>query len=187
MHVVKIPDELLEWGKSPICTRFARPWATEIEKLCASPIAEERKYRELMSMLEALCVEAIRANRRDLLDGIDLLSAEYIGIKYKFEFFGKMIGIGHGERYSWSELRGVLATADPESALLAVDRAKALLEQAFPRARLEVHDAQEVQAVCSACQTTTARVMLDTAQSSLCGPCWVTLTDAKPLTFKRKR
>lgn len=187
MHIVKIPDELLKWGKSPVSTRFARPWATELERLSARQISDEREFRELMSNFEALCVEAVRANRPELLDGVDLLSAEYIGLKYKFEFLGKQIGVGHGERYSWSELRGILETDDPESALMAVDRAKTLLEQAFPHARLQVHDAREVQVSCSACQTTTSRVMLDTAQSSLCGPCWVTLTDAKPLTFKRKR
>jgi len=186
----KIPDDLLAWGKSPeVAVRLPRPWADQIEELIAKGELNPRDTRVLMARLEALCAEAVRAGRGDLLNGLDTRTAELLGISYSFEAGdGRKVEIGRGKRYSWGEMRAVLATDDPKSAMRAVDRAKDLLADAFPNVRVsDVSDkAEEDPEPCASCGTTIAQVMMSTAHDTHhCGHCWSLMTDSTPMNFKR--
>jgi hypothetical protein len=187
-YPVIVPDDLLAWGKIPeVAVHFARPWAHDVEKLVAKGELNHRETKMLMARLEALCVEAVRAGRGDLLSGLDTRTAELLGISYTIVDGDRKIEIGRGKRYAWSEMRAVLATDHPKSALAAVDRVKDLLAEAFPGARIsEVSDreAQPPQA-CGSCGTTTGQVMMTTTYGTHhCGPCWSLMTDVTPVNTK---
>jgi len=184
-----IPDELIAWGKTPeIAVHFPRPWAHEVEALIAKGELNPHDTRVLMARLEALCAAAVRAGRADLLGGIDTRTAEYLGITYTILDGDRKIEIGRGKRYTWGEMRAVLATEDPKSAICAVDRAKDLLADIFPGSRVtDVSDTREGGLPCASCGTTTSRVMMTTVYDTHhCGPCWSRLTDTTPVNYKTK-
>ena len=186
-----IPDDLLAWGKTPaVAVHFPRPWASDIEALCAKGELNVRDTKALMARLEALCAEAVRAGRGDLLSGLDTRTAEYLGISYTITLDGgRKAEIGRGKRYTWSEMRSVLATDDPKDAMRALDRAKDLLGDVFPGARVaQVSDMADVEPVpCGSCGTTTSQVMIATVHDTHhCGHCWSLMTDSTPVNFKRK-
>lgn len=187
-YPVIVPDDLLAWGKTPeVAVHFARPWAHDVERLVAKGELDRRDTKVLMARLEALCVEAVRSGRGDLLSGLDTRTAETLGISYTISIGDRKVEIGRGKRYTWSEMRAVLATEDPKSALAAVDLAKDLLAEAFPGARVSEVSDSEVQPPqpCASCGTTAGRVMMATTYGTqLCGPCWSLLTT--PVNIKRK-
>lgn len=189
-YPVIIPDDLLAWGKTPeVAVRFARPWAHEVEKLVAKGELDRRETKTLMARLEALCVEAVRAGRGDLLSGLDTRTAEILGISYTITIDDRKVEIGRGKRYTWSEMRAVLATDDPKGALAAVDCVKDLLAEAFPGARVgEVSDSEaRPPQACASCGTTSSQVMMSTVHDTHhCGHCWSLLTDATPVNIKHK-
>lgn len=188
---VIVPDDLLAWGKSPeVAVHFPRPWASQIEELAAKGELNRRDTKALMARLEALCAEAVRAGRGDLLGGLDTRTAERLGLSYSIPTEdGRVVEIGRGKRYTWGEMRAVLATDDPKDAMRAVDRAKDLLAEVFPNARVgEVSDnTVEEPIACASCGTTTSQVMMTTVHDTHhCGHCWSLLTDQSPVTYKRK-
>lgn len=189
-YPVIVPDDLLAWGKTPeVAVRFVRPWAHDVEKLVAMGELDRRDTKLLMARLEALCVEAVRAGRGDLLAGLDTRTAERLGISYTISDGDRKIEIGRGKRYTWSEMRAVLATDDPKGALAAVERAKDLLAEAFPGARIsEVSDSEaQPPQPCASCGTTTGQVMITTTHGTHhCGRCWSHLTDMTPVNIKHK-
>lgn len=189
-YPVVIPDALLAWGKLPeVAVHFPRPWASDIEELAAKEQLSRRETRALMARLEALCAEAVRAGRGDLIAGLDTRTAERLNVSYSFEGSdGRQVEIGRGKRYTWAEMRAVLETSDPKDALRAVDRAKDLLEDVFPGARIsEVSDNQVEPISCASCGTTTCRVMMTSVHDTHhCGACWISLTDSTPVNYKRK-
>lgn len=189
---VIIPADLLAWGKLPeVAVRFARPWANEIEALIAKSALDRRETRSLMARLEALIAEACRAGRGDLISGLDTRTAERLNVCVSFETNdGRKIEIGRDKRYAWSELRAILATDDPKSALRALDEVKDLLADAFPGARVtEVSDSSKLEPVpCSSCGSTTSQVMMTTVHDTHhCGACWNDLTDTSPVNFTIKK
>lgn len=189
-YPVIVPDGLLAWGKTPeVAVRFARPWASDVEKLIAKGELDRRETKMLMARLEALCAEAVRAGRGDLLGGLDTRTAEYLGISYTIGDGDQKIEIGRGKRYTWGEMRAVLANDDPRGALAAVERAKELMAEVFPGARIGAvsdSDACPAQA-CGSCGTTTSQVMMSTVHDThYCGPCWSLLTDETPVNTKSK-
>jgi hypothetical protein len=188
-YPVIVPDDLLAWGKSPeVAVHFARLWGHEVERLIAKAELDRRETKMLMARLEALCAEAVRAGRGDLLSGLDTRTAEWLGLSYEIDLGDRKVEIGKGKRYTWNEMRAVLATDDPKSALQAVDRVKDLLADAFPEARVgEVSDSSQAQDACASCGTTTSQVMMTTVHgTSHCGHCWSLLTDETPVNYKSK-
>lgn len=185
-----IPAALLAWGKTPeVAIHFPRPWASQVEDLIAKGELSRLDTKKLMARLEALCAEAVRAGRADLLDGLDTRTAEYLGISYSITLDGdRKVEIGRGKRYSWGEMRAVLATDDPKDAIRAVDRVKDLLADVFPGVRVsDVSDnADREPTPCASCGTTTSQVMMTLASENIyCGPCWSRLTDMTVMNFKR--
>jgi hypothetical protein len=178
-----IPDDLLDWGKMPEnAIRFARPWATEISDILArkSGTLGPRDCAIVLARLEALCAEAVRYGRADLLGGLDTMTAEQLGLVCAFGFRGRRIGIGRGQRYTWGEMRSILANEDTDAALAAVEQAKDLLEGVFPAARVSAVSDTHVVEKCSSCGTDESQVMMRTEHgSALCGPCWQELTEER--------
>lgn len=189
-YPVIVPDALLAWGKTPeIAVHLPRPWASDVEALVAKSQLDRRETRALMARLEALCAEAVRAGRGDLLGGLDTRTAEYLGIAYTITDGDRKIEIGRGKRYTWGEMRAILATDDPKDALRAVERAKDLIAEAFPDGRVDhVSDnAEQEPLACASCGTTTGQVMMTTAHDTHhCGRCWSLLTDMTPVNHKHK-
>jgi len=188
---VIVPDALLAWGKSPeVAVHFHRPWAHEVEELIAKGELNQRDTKKLMARLEALCAEAVRAGRGELLSGFDTRTAEHLGFSYTLTIDGsRKVEIGRGKRYTWDEMRAILATDDPKEALRAVDRAKDLIGDVFPGARVsDVSDTDHPTAPrCSSCGTGTSRVMMTTVHGTHhCGHCWSLLTDRNPVNLKHK-
>ncbi len=187
---VIIPDDLVAWGKLPeVAIHFPRPWADHVEALAVKSPLNHRDTKVLMARLEALCAEAVRAGRADLLGGLDTRTAELLGISYSISTDdGRTVEIGRGKRYTWGEMRSVLATDDPKDAMRAVDRVKDLLAEVFPGARVgEVSDSADDPTACGSCGTTDAQVMIATVHDThYCGRCWSLLTDETPVNFKRK-
>ena len=186
-----IPDALLAWGKTPeVAIHFPRPWANQIEELIAKGELNVRDTKALMARLEALCAEAVRAGRGDLLSGLDTRTAEYLGISYTITLDGnRKVEIGRGKRYTWGEMRAVLATDDPKDAMRAVDRVKDLLADVFPDVRVsDVSDIADREPVpCASCGTTISQVMMATVHDTHhCGHCWSLMTDQAPVNLKRK-
>jgi len=186
-----IPDDLLAWGKLPeVAVHFPRPWANQIEELIAKGELGHRDTKMLMARLEALCAEAVRAGRADLLGGLDTRTAEYLGISYSITLDGnRKVEIGRGKRYTWGEMRAVLATDDPKDAMRALDRVKDLLADVFPAARIsDVSDTADREPTpCASCGTTIGQVMMTTVHDTHhCGRCWSLMTNQAPVNFKHK-
>lgn len=193
---ITISDELLAWGRDPeVATHFAKPWAHEIEALCKaaqqqSRALTERETDRLINMLEALIAEAIRRGRGDLAIGVDMFTAEWLGLRYSFQLDdGRRIEIGEGGKYTWSEMRQVMATDDPKAAIVFLDSVKDLLADSFPGARLtDLHrnrhpDAEApgdvIPEVCGSCGQEGSRVMLITdTGTSYHMRCWLRLMRA---------
>ena len=196
-HTLTVPDELLAWGKDiQRAHSFARPWAHELERLIAH--GQENPLDDVASEMfinryEALCHEAIRQGRHDLLGGVDLLSAEWMGLKYTFATStGQTVSFGRGERYTYAELRTVLSCpAVCERATDAfgfLEGVKDLLSDSFPRARVSAMlDTDEPSSRCVDCGTTEAAVYMTQDTGSVhCGACWKTLTEDWPeISFGR--
>jgi hypothetical protein len=191
IHTLTVPDELLAWGKDiQRAHSFARPWAHELERLIAhgqeTPL-DDVASEMFINRYEALCHEAVRHGRHDLLAGVDLFSAEWMGLKYTFETStGRTVSFGRGGRYAYGELRAVLkcpsARERGEEAFEFLEEVKDLLSDSFPKARIGAMMAtDEASSRCADCGTTEAFVYLTQDTGSVhCGACWKQLTEDWP-------
>lgn len=189
-HTLRIPDELLAWGKQDdVAVRFASPWAHDIESLllrAAGRTLPPRMTEVLMSKVEALCAEAIRAGRGDLLRGIDLLTAEWLGLSYRFDTAEGPVEFGRHGAWSYRELRVILASENPREALEAAQRCKSLVAEVFPMARVSAIIGGDDAAPCAGCGTTDAIAMISLSTGSqYCGPCHRDLTRRLPRPEKK--
>lgn len=180
-HEMVIPDELLAWGRQPsVAVHHAVPWAREIEHLLNHPeaVREEGLSLEastkLVSLLEGLTAEAVAAKRADLLVGFDIVTAELLRLVFVVtRANGTKVEVGRSSEWSYDEMRHVLATSDPPSALRAAAKVKAALAEVFPDARIgEIFDA-DAKPQCATCDTSDASVMLGIhGRFDLCYRCW---------------
>lgn len=180
-HEMVIPDELLAWGKQPsVAVHHALPWAREIEQLLRRPEASSddglnlETTTRLVSLLEGLTAEAVTAKRADLLTGFDIVTAELLRLVFVVtRSNGIKTEVGRAAEWSYDEMRHVLATSDPSSALVAAARAKAVLADVFPGARIGPILDAEAKLVCATCDTSDVSVMLGVhGQFDLCYRCW---------------
>lgn len=177
-HVLQIPDELLAWGKlSENAVHFSSMWSHDIEAILSRAgdrALRPRETESLFAKLEALCAEAIRAQRGDLLRGLDLLSAELLGLRYRFSTDEGEVEFGRSGQWTYRELRVLLASTDPKRALAAAQQAKALVLDVFPAARIgAIIEAEGVSQACAGCGDAhvVAMVTLSTG-SRYCLPCY---------------
>lgn len=195
IHELTIPDELLMWGRQPEnARRWVKPYAHEIDQLVKRSQRRPLEHHEtetLLARLEALCVEAITADRDDLILGIDIFTAEWIGLSFSFDIGDKRITIG--ESLSYAELRLLHEMGStPESTMVALEL-KDQVAEAFPGAQIDaiIDLTRESLVACYGCGSAASSVMisLDTG-SDYCGECWSTMTkkrEPKPKPEKRKR
>ena len=174
---MQIPDELLAWGKlSENAVRFASPWAHDIELLLRRNDGRALRPRDteaLFSKLEALCAEAIRAMRPELLRGFDLLTAEWLGLRYQFETEGGFVEFGRSGQWTYRELRVLLASSDPRAALALAQEAKALALDVFPGAQISAIIESRAEQACASCLDLEAVAMITLSTGSrYCLPCY---------------
>lgn len=105
-----VPDALLDWGSDPTrVVSWSRDWSREVRDLASrsldSPLGD-KDTQKLLARLEALVVEAIRAGRPDLLLGLDMQTAEWLGLNYSFEdTSGRRLSFGSEGAFGWAEVR----------------------------------------------------------------------------------
>lgn len=184
VHELTIPDELLAWGTDPVVARsFVRPWAHEVEKLVrqgAEDPLDGRATERLLARLEALCFEAIRAGRHELLLGFDLYTADWLGLVYEFEVDGRRGGFGRGQRWSYSELH-TLAQANLDSgAARFVEDCKALIAGVFPQGRIGGILSTETPRRCPGCGCEDAVTWVAIESTEYCRSCYSDLVAPWP-------
>lgn len=201
VFTVTIPDALIAWGKQPeVEVTFAGSWASKLDTLAkrgstGHPLTHD-ETEHMLSLVTALCREAVRAGREDLVRGIDLFLAQWINLHYKLTFEdGRSLEIGRGGRYTWGETRAILQTGAAAEVLPQVERVKNLLAEAFPGARVaEIRDElsdPRPSDTCGSCGQGGMSVMISTEHDThYCGKCWAMMIGAnkfKPTKKATKR
>jgi hypothetical protein len=131
-----------------------------------------------MARLEALCFEAIAAGEQDLLLGLDMLTASWLGLRFTFETVEGPFTLG--EDLDYGELDRLVESGSPGGAAFAL-RCKRIVSEVFPRARIDASIERESPIACFGCGAQESAVMLslDTG-SDYCRKCWRDLTDMAP-------
>jgi len=192
-----VPDALITWGREPErAMGWSRDYAREVAELAARgrehPLSETDAER-LLSRLEALAVEAVRAGRGDLLVGIDVQTAEWLRLSCEFPFDGQRVSVGRDGTFSWSEVR-VLSSAfesaraneiegspDPAKIARAAVRAKNLVSQVFSDATIFALEPETDEAPCASCGAPLPSVRIATESDFVyCSPCWRSKIEADP-------
>lgn len=191
VSTLTVPDALLAWGRDPErALRWSRDWAREVEELADAskrrPLTE-REGEVFLSRLEALVCEAIHADRPDLLTGLDMQTAEWLGLSYSFPFDGQRLTIGQGGAFSWSEVRVLTAAfqaatkareagaevPDPSALPRAAVRVKSLLASIFPDAEIGEVRPDEEDSACASCGGAGSSVKITTDYGAVyCSACW---------------
>jgi len=194
IHQLTIPDALIEWGKQPdVAVRFHRPWAHEVERMVEEGGDEPLRGRQterLLARLEALCNEAIRHDRGELLLGFDLFTAEWLGLVFSWpKPDGGVESIGRNKRWDYQEARALIACPTAVERLPFCERAKDLISEVFPRARIGAiigPDPEPEQ--CAGCGAEDVAVMFTLeSDSDYCGKCYRDLTGAMPVIDKKPK
>lgn len=185
LHDLTIPDELIAWGKDPSRAKcWAAPWAHEIEKMISAPGSlGPKQATALFSRLEALCAEALREERGDLLLGLDTYSAARLGLVYHLREGDRSVSLGAGRDVDYAEVEALLeARVDHEGALDAVE-AKNLLGEVFPNGRVHamVDLVESEEASCPGCGSDLGAISFEMESGSrYCRACWSYLTGPWP-------
>lgn len=182
IHELTIPDALIAWGKLN-GRRWPKPWGHEVErfvKLGADRHLTGAETGALLSRLEALCVEAIRAGEQQLLLGLDLFTCSWLRLRFSFESDGRKIVFG--ETFSYGELHELLASGAPHEAVKLALQSKELLNDVFPRAKIDaIIDADAASDACFGCGEGGHAVMFTLETGSVyCTKCWSYLTEKWP-------
>ena len=190
-----VPDALIAWGREPErAMGWSRDYAREVAEFAARgrehPLSET-DAECLLSRLEALAVEAVRAGRGDLLLGLDVQTAEWLGLTYEIPLDGQRVSVGRDGTLTWSEVR-VLSSAyeaaivaresggpDPSRLARAAVRAKNLALSVFPGALIELVGPEEPDPPCASCGQPLRSVKIDALDQLYCAPCW-RLKTARP-------
>lgn len=186
-----IPDSLVEWGQhTEAAIYWKRPWAHEVAEICKRfrdrPM-DEYWLERLLSRLEALAVEAVRAGRSDLLQEMDLWTARALGLSLRLTGPDAVIDVGQGKRWGYGELEHLLEHADPPKARQVAEEAKDLVGAVFPDARIDAIIEPDVDPVaCAGCGATEMMVAVDMEGGVVyCGSCMASLTKPPPVLKKR--
>jgi len=217
VSTLAVPDALLEWGRDPSrVVGWSRDWAQEVAELAAAsavaPLTESATQR-FLARLEALVAEAVAAGRSDLLVGLDIQTAEWLGLKYSATVNGRSVEFGKGGDFEWSEVR-VLTVAyqdaveakrlqvesdvqtedasveseepDPEKLGPSALNAMDLVRGVFPSAKVAAaHPTQPL--ACCACGDTSGSARVEADLGSLyCWTCWSQKTGAYVLSAPLK-
>jgi len=175
---VKIPDELLVWGDSQQLA-WLRPWSSEVREMLAlpQPLAPEQTER-LLSRLEALVHEAVVASRQDLVLGLDLFTAELLGMSVTFDSPHGKVEVGRNAAWAYHELTVVMGASEPKAAAKAAAKAKALLADEFPGVRISGVFRQEDEK-CTVCgdDVSESTALIEMEGGLICRGCWQYMTE----------
>lgn len=192
MIVLSVPNILVAWGKDPeVAIHFASPWAHEVEELALQshvrPL-DGKVLNRFFARLEGLCAAALRAERHELLLGFDMWTAEYLGLRYRFETAAGLVTLGARQDWTYEEMRVVLAVSEPKEAFERMVEAKQFLAEVFPAARVESVTDAPLSDSCSGCGSVegVARVGLKSG-GMFCTTCWRGITTPWPKFDSRGR
>jgi len=198
-HVLTVPEALLAWAAEPArAIAMARPYAAEVTQLLSRGELSQPETEVLLNRLEAIASEAVREGRADLLVGLDVQTAEWLGLTFVVEAAHGPMEVGpdpatqafpaREPEWTFGEV-AVVAAAGPDAVDLAV-RAKALLAQAFgPDADEDGRDftCPRIRAVtlaepesCIACAGPLRAVSVRSSAGAYCVRCWSELTSRLP-------
>lgn len=204
IDTLQIPDALLDWGRQDsVAVRWPRPWAHEVDQILTRPRPlSGDDLDSLMNHLEALADAAMAEGHHELLLGFDLLTAEWLNLRYTFTRpDGSTVAVGPGGEWSYAELRVLLAasggpqeprepsggSAGPSWALQAATEAKAAVCEAFPGVEVGAIAFPEggPASTCVVCGNSDTLAMLTTESGNdYCWKCWSSLTDSTPALKK---
>lgn len=181
IHELRVPDSLIEWAKDPERARsWTRPWGHILARMlryAETHTLSPRECESVLTTLEAVCVEAIRAGEHELLLGIDLLTADWLGLVFDVEMKDGST-VSFGEDFAYSELH-VLVDAGPEC-VPAAQKAKALVSEVFPQAKIDAMIRTEEMPpdeCAGGCGTRGARVMVTLDKGNrYCRRCYSRMT-----------
>ena len=190
-HVLTIPDELIEWGADPaVSITMPRPWAHQVAELVSQSEVEPLSTADterLLGRLEGLIGCAIDAGRSDLLLGIDLLTAEWLGMVFTWHAGEHEMQIGRGERWNYQELRELLGSSDPRKAAKDCERVKSAASAAFPDARIGEIIGRTQSTHCEGCGLVDEMMMITmTSGNSYCMSCYDDLTRSMSDVWKTR-
>lgn len=183
VHELTIPDELIRWAVER-GREWVRPWGHEVDRLVKvggeRPLTP-REATVLFSRLEAVCVEAVQAGEQEMLLGLDMLTAECVGLRFSFDTDAGPVTFG--ETLTYSELRAVVDSApSPEGLGFAVS-GKQMLADVFPQARIGAIMGLDEAPLpsCAGCGTKDAMVMMTLESGSeYCSGCYGQLIERWP-------
>lgn len=187
-HFADVPDELLSWGMtSEVASAWRRPWAHEVAKIverAAGRTLTVRDRERFLSRLEALCAEAIRAGRGDLLLGLDVVTAELLGVVVELPS-GRTVG---AEGVSFAEALVLRQSEGSDQGVERVMAARDMVRHVFPGAT--VRSVQQKAPSCDRCGSEGGALMYEMSfGANYCHACWSELTrsSAVPLNEAKKR
>ncbi len=206
-HELTIPDPLLAWGKDPSrAMHWARPWAEEVEQIIAKAPLDVTGTETLLSRLEGLVGEAVKAGRADLLGGLDMQTAEWLGLRLVVESEHGPIRIGPDPwsqqfagakqpEWTYGEVRAVMTANDPAATRAAIKAKEVLLalfpldvpENEFVSARIGAVFHEDHTLSCVACTGPFGPVSLRTEAGGYCWDCWSELTSPMPEHLRKLR
>ena len=206
VSTLTVPDALLAWGRHPErALRWTRDWAREVAELAETSRSRPLNEREgeiFLSRLEALVCEAIQADRHDLLTGLDMQTAEWLGLSYSFPFDGQKLTVGKNGVFSWAEVRLLTSafqaatearrqgaeTPDPSQLARAAVRVKSLLSGIFPDARIGEIGPEGQDLPCASCGEADFSVKITTDYGSVyCSPCWRSKVESYSIPAPRNK
>lgn len=190
VHEMVIPDDLLAWGSDPtVYARWTEPWGLLARQAIetATQAADDdalslRATQSLLSLLEALTGEAVRAGRPDLLLGFDVVTADILGLVYVVTRAGREpVEVGRKLDWTFTEIEVVRETADPAAVMRLAERAKdvmAELRELMPEIspNLRIGAATNEAALCCSCGKPCAVMTKVEGDLDICQPCWALKT-----------
>jgi len=147
-HTLTVPDALLAWAREPAqALRMPRQFAAEVDSLLRAPQPLTVEQTDvLLNRLEPIASLAVRDKRHDLLTGLDLQTAEWLGLTFVHETERGTMTVGPDPRsqafagapepeWTYAEVRAVVDAAeghlDAAGAVQTAARAKAMLREVF--------------------------------------------------------
>lgn len=190
-----IPDALVAWAQdTDRQIGWTRPFGNEVAEILRDALEDPLMppaLERLLSRLEAIVSAAIREGRSDLLTGFDLQTAEWLGLHIHAETPRGHLHIGPDPRtqafdgkaeppWTYREIR-VVYDAKGRAAVDLAWKAKELLLETFPDARIDSLEHDPPVVTCLACGKPAGSVMMAVdGGGEYHARCWIEMTSPMP-------